>query len=99
MSRGCVPWFVTIVSPRDPPGRGVARERKRPPIVWEICAAGKSPVALVDNDGGGSHERPCVAHDSSVARPSTVWLPTSRTVITASSPLPRPHGRNTAQFL
>ena len=39
---------------------------------------GKSPVALVDNDGGGSHNRPCVAHESSVAGPSTIWLPVSK---------------------
>src|ERR1035437_6886178 len=48
---------------------------KKTPHLCGRSARRESPVALVDNDGGGSHERPCVAHDSSVARPSTIWLP------------------------
>src|SRR5665647_3425906 len=56
------------------PGGVLPGNEKDPPLCGR-SARRESPVALVDNDGGGSHERPCVAHDSSVARPSTIWLP------------------------
>src|SRR5664279_2710842 len=57
---------------------GCARERKNPPRVWEVCAAGGGPVALVDNERGGSHCRPGVAHLRSLACLSTTWLAVSQ---------------------
>src|SRR5450631_1605256 len=54
---------------------GVCPGTKKPPKGMGGLRGGNCLVALVDNDGGCSHYRPEVAHVSSVAGPSTIWLP------------------------
>jgi hypothetical protein len=55
--RAVISMSVMIVSPCDSPRRGVAQERKDPPW-YGRSARRESPVALVDNDSGGGHNRP-----------------------------------------
>ena len=57
---------------------GVCPGTKKPPMGMGGLRGGRCPVALVDNERGGSHYRPGVAHLRSLACLSTIWLAVSQ---------------------